>query len=214
MNCRSILNNRTVSLLFLAAVALYFGRGVFGVEGWLWADFTKALPVMLLGVTTWLYGGNKMLPIAMLLSAFGDIAGEHGEFIYQIALFAVAHICFIAYFCRKASFKRERLWQLALWCVILVLFGGFIISNIDHTAFRIACSIYMLIIGSMAAVTLFIDSSRRWWYTVAALIFVFSDSCIAWNKFIDKCAYSGIVIMTTYFAAQLIFANLYLKEDK
>lgn len=155
-----------------------------------------------------------MLPIAMLLSAAGDIAGEHRAFLWQVGFFAAAHICFIAYFCSKASFKRERLWQLALWCVILVLFGGFIISNIDHTAFRIACSIYILIIGSMAAVTLFIDSSRRWWYTVAALIFVFSDSCIAWNKFIDKFAYSGIVIMTTYFAAQLIFANLYLKEDK
>ena len=149
----------------------------------------------------------------MLLSAAGDIAGEHGEFIYQIALFAVAHICFIAYFCRKASFKRERLWQLALWCVILVLFGGFIISNIDHTAFRIACSIYMLIIGSMAAVTLFIDSPRRWYYTAAALIFVFSDSCIAWNKFVEKLAYAGITIMATYFLAQLIFANLYLKEE-
>ena len=213
MNCRSILNNRTVSLLFLAAVALYFGRGVFGCSGWLWLDITKALPVALLGVTTWLYGGNKLLPIAMLLSAAGDIAGEHGEFIYQIVLFAVAHICFIAYFCRKASFKRERLWQLALWCVILVLFGSFIISNIDHTAFRIACSIYMLIIGSMAAVTLFIDSPRRWYYTAAALIFVFSDSCIAWNKFVEKFAYAGITIMATYFLAQLIFANRYLKEE-
>lgn len=213
MNCRSILNNRTVSLLFVAAVALYFSRGVFGCNSWLWLDITKALPVALLGVTTWLYEGNKLLPIAMLLSAAGDIAGEHGEFIYQIALFAVAHICFIAYFCRKASFKRERLWQLALWCVILVLFGGFIISNIDHTAFRIACSIYMLIIGSMAAVTLFIDSPRRWYYTAAALIFVFSDSCIAWNKFVEKFAYAGITIMATYFLAQLIFANLYLKEE-
>ena len=195
MNCRNILNNRTVSLLFVAAVALYFGRGVFGCNSWLWLDITKALPVALLGVTTWLYGGNKLLPIAMLLSAAGDIAGEHGEFIYQIALFAVAHICFIAYFCRKASFKRE------------------IISNIDHTAFRIACSIYMLIIGSMAAVTLFIDSPRRWYYTAAALIFVFSDSCIAWNKFVEKFAYAGITIMATYFLAQLIFANLYLKEE-
>lgn len=213
MNCRNILNNRTVSLLFVAAVALYFGRGVFGCNSWLWLDITKALPVALLGVTTWLYGGNKLLPIAMLLSAAGDIAGEHGAFIYQIALFAVAHICFIAYFCRKASFKRERLWQLALWCVILVLFGGFIISNIDHTAFRIACSIYMLIIGSMAAVTLFIDSPSRWYYTAAALIFVFSDSCIAWNKFVEKFAYAGITIMATYFLAQLIFANLYLKEE-
>ncbi|MBQ6869197.1 MAG: lysoplasmalogenase [Alistipes sp.] len=207
------MNNHTVSLLFVAAVALYFSRGVFDCNSWLWLDITKALPVALLGVTTWLYGGNKLLPIAMLLSAAGDIAGEHGEFIYQIALFAVAHICFIAYFCRKASFKRERLWQLALWCVILVLFGGFIISNIDHTAFRIACSIYMLIIGSMAAVTLFIDSPRRWYYTAAALIFVFSDSCIAWNKFVEKFAYAGITIMATYFLAQLIFANLYLKEE-
>ena len=213
MNCRSILNNRSVSLLFVFAAALYFCRGAFGCESQLWLDATKALPVMLLGVTTWLYGGSKLLPIAMLLSAVGDIAGEHRAFLWQVGFFAAAHISFIAYFANKTSYKRERLWQLAVWVVVMLLFGGFVISNIENIAFRIACSAYILIIGSMAAVTLFINSPKRWWYTAAALIFVFSDSCIAWNKFIDKFAHAGLVIMVTYFLAQLIFANLYIKEE-
>lgn len=214
MNCRNILNNRTVTLLFLAAAALYFGRGVFNCSNQLWLDATKALPVMLLGVTTWLYGGNKLLPIAMLLSAAGDIAGEHGAFLWQIGFFAAAHISFITYFVSRASFKRSRVWMLALWCTLFLLFGGFIVSHIGNIAFRIACSAYILIIGSMAAATLFIDSSRQWCYTAAALIFVISDSCIAWNKFVDKFAYAGLAIMVTYFLAQLIFANLYIKDER
>ena len=130
MNCRNILNNRTVTLLFLAAAALYFGRGVFNCSNQFWLDTTKALPVMLLGVTTWLYGGNKLLPIAMLLSAAGDIAGEHGAFLWQIGFFAAAHISFITYFVSRASFKRSRVWMLALWCTLFLLFGGFIVRTL------------------------------------------------------------------------------------
>ncbi|MBQ5854344.1 MAG: lysoplasmalogenase, partial [Alistipes sp.] len=65
-----------------------------------------------------------------------------------------------------------------------------------------------------AAVTLNIESKHRVWYIVAALLFVFSDSCIAWNKFIARFDYAGLAIMTTYFTAQFIFANLALRERK
>ena len=212
MNLRNILSSGVVILLFLVTVALYFGRGVFGCIADWWLDTTKALPVILLSITTWFAGGYKALPIALLLSACGDIAGEHGAFLWQIGFFAVAHIAFIIHFVRKAKVTRARLILVALWGIVMLLFGGFIVSHIENNIISIACSIYILIIGSMTAATLLIESRYRWCYIASALIFVFSDSCIAWNRFVDRFDGAGIAIMSTYFAAQLIFATLYLKE--
>ena len=203
-----------VITLFFLFGALYLFRGAIECNHWLWMDFTKALPVAFLGITTWFTGGNKLLPIALLLSACGDIAGEHGELLWQIGFFAAAHIAFITYFIRFAKVTGNRVAAIVLWSIAMLLFGGFIISHIGNTIIAVACSIYILIIGSMVGSTILIESKYRWWYIAAALIFVISDSCIAWNRFVCKFDGAGLAIMTTYFAAQIIFATLYLKEQK
>lgn len=214
MNCKSTLSSGVVITLFLLSAALYFFRGAVDCNSTLWFDFTKALPVALLGITTWFAGSNKLLPIALLLSACGDIAGEHGALITQIGFFAAAHIAFICHFLRYRKISRGRVAATAIWAVIMLLFGIFIVSHISSTTISIACSIYIIIIGSMVASTLFIDSKYRVWYIIAAFIFVFSDSCIAWNRFVEKFDGAGLAIMTTYFTAQLIFATLYLNDNK
>ena len=214
MNCRTILSSRVVITLFFLFGALYLFRGAIECNHWLWMDFTKALPVAFLGITTWFGGGNKLLPIALLLSACGDIAGEHGELLWQIGFFAAAHIAFITYFIRFAKVTRNRVAAIVLWGIVMLLFGGFIISHIGNTIIAVACSIYILIIGSMVGSTILIESKYRWLYIVAALIFVISDSCIAWNRFVCRFDGAGLAIMTTYFTAQIIFATLYLKERK
>ena len=214
MNCKSILSSGVVITLFLLFGALYFFRGAIECNHWLWYDITKALPVAFLGVITWFAGGNKMLPIALLLSACGDVAGEHGELLWQIGFFAAAHIAFILYFTRMAKVTRNRVAAIVLWGIVMLLFGGFIVSNISNIVIAIACAIYILIIGSMVASTILIESKYRWLYIVAALIFVISDSCIAWNRFVHRFDGAGLTIMLTYFAAQITFATLCLKERK
>ena len=203
-----------VITLFFLFGALYLFRGAIECNHWLWMDFTKALPVAFLGITTWFGGGNKLLPIALLLSACGDIAGEHGELLWQIGFFAAAHIAFITYFIRFAKVTGNRVAAIVLWSIVMLLFGGFIVSNISNIVIAIACAIYILIIGSMVGSTILIESKYRWLYIVAALIFVISDSCIAWNRFVHRFDGAGLAIMLTYFAAQIIFATLYLKERK
>ena len=214
MNCKSILSSGVVITLFLLFGALYFFRGAIECNHWLWHDITKALPVAFLGVITWFAGGNKMLPIALLLSACGDVAGEHGELLWQIGFFAAAHVAFILYFTRMAKVTRNRVVAIALWGVAMLLFGSFIVSHISNIVIAVACAIYILIIGSMVGSTILIESKYRWLYIIAALIFVFSDSCIAWNRFVCKFDGAGLTIMLTYFTAQITFATLYLKERK
>lgn len=53
----------------------------------------------------------------------------------------------------------------------------------------------------------------KWFYAVAALIFMASDATIAFNKFVGHIPNAGVIIMATYFAAQYIFARLYIEEQ-
>jgi len=45
-------------------------------------------------------------------------------------------------------------------------------------------------------------------FRVAALLFVFSDATIAWNKFVEPLPDATLRIMSTYYAAQYLFALL------
>jgi hypothetical protein len=72
----------------------------------------------------------------------------------------------------------------------------------------------MLIIGTMTATTFTISSRYKFIYVIAGVLFIFSDSCIAWNKFVDHFSGAGLTIMSTYFAAQLLFAWLAIKDTK
>ena len=47
-------------------------------------------------------------------------------------------------------------------------------------------------------------------FRVAALLFVFSDATIAWNKFVEPLPDATLRIMSTYYAAQYLFALLAL----
>lgn len=213
MNCNNISKINITIIGYTLFVALYFCRSLLDIDSHIWLDITKTLPVLFLSITTYISGVNKLLPTALLLSALGDLAGEEGMFLWQISLFAAAHIFFIIYFIGRAKNSKQSQILATIWAIVIVFFGCFVIGNIENTIFKYACTAYMVIIGIMVGSTMFIESRFRWYYIFAALLFAFSDSCIAWNKFVEHFSYAGITIMSTYFAAQGIFATLYLKEE-
>ena len=43
------------------------------------------------------------------------------------------------------------------------------------------------------------------WFRLAALLFVFSDSVIAWGRFVAPVPCRTCVVMITYYAAQYLF---------
>ena len=206
--------NKALFPAFASAVALYFVRWGIGSESQLFNEITKTLPLLLLSTITWLATGRRfsIMPLAFLFSAAGDWAGERHNFILQIAMFATAHILFISHFARRARFDLTAKIGASLIAASAILLGYTIIPLIERSVEQYACSIYVLLIGTMAISAVAQQSRYRALYTVAALLFIFSDACIAWNRFVEHIPYASIIIMSTYFAAQYIFATLYLKE--
>ncbi|MBQ7855641.1 MAG: lysoplasmalogenase [Alistipes sp.] len=205
-----------LTISFAVAVALYFGSWGLGIHSVLLNDLAKTLPLSVLTLLTWLAGGRKLpiMPAAFLFSALGDLAGEHRNFILQVGMFAVAHLLFIAHFSRRMRFDGVAYAGVAAVGVVATTLGLIILPRIALPVEQYACSLYIILIGAMAISATAQQSRYRWWYVVAALLFLFSDSCIAWNRYVERVPHAGALIMTTYFAAQYIFASTYLAEHR
>lgn len=214
------LTKRRFTWGFALAVALYFMWNAtvaknpeWGILAHIANDLIKCLPVAAAGIATWCITGSvRWMPAALLFSALGDLAGEHREFILQIAMFAIAHIVYCIHFLRRTTFDKRAAILLALLLLMVIVLGTFIIGRINNDIEQICCSIYIVIIAAMAGSAILHTSPYKWWNALAALLFIFSDSCIAINRFVEHIPHAGVIIMSTYFAAQYIFARVYINE--
>lgn len=199
---------------FLILAVLYFFVGDWGCD-WLICRRWVAVPTLFATLATTLNfkRGGWLIPLALLASSAGDWAGAMGEFIFQIAFFAVAHIFYIADFVPKCKFSIKRTVALVLFSAIVLPFLGYVLMHIGDRVEMIAVAIYGVLIYSMGFTALIQNRRFSMFYAIAAMLFIFSDSCIAYNRFVDHIPNATMWIMTTYYAAQGIFCTLHLTRE-
>lgn len=200
---------------FLILAVLYFFVGDWGCD-WLICRRWVAVPTLFATVATALNfrRGGWLIPLALLASSAGDWAGAMGEFIFQIAFFAVAHIFYIADFAPKCKFTLKRIVALVLFSAIVLPFLGYVLMHIGDRVEMIAVAIYGVLIYSMGFTALIQNRRFSMFYAIAAMLFIFSDSCIAYNRFVEHIPNVTMWIMTTYYAAQGIFCTLHLTREE
>lgn len=200
---------------FLILAVLYFFVGDWGCD-WLICRRWVAVPTLFATVATALNfkRGGWLIPLALLASSAGDWAGAMGEFIFQIAFFAVAHIFYIADFAPKCKFTLKRIVALVLFSAIVLPFLGYVLMHIGDRVEMIAVAIYGVLIYSMGFTALIQNRKFSILYAIAAMLFIFSDSCIAYNRFVEHIPNATMWIMTTYYAAQGIFCTLHLTREE
>lgn len=200
---------------FLILAVLYFFVGDWGCD-WLICRRWVAVPTLFATVATALNfkRGGWLIPLALLASSVGDWAGAMGEFIFQIAFFAVAHIFYIADFASKCKFSVKRIVALVLFSAIVLPFLGYVLMHIGDRVEMISVAIYGVLIYSMGFTALIQNRKFSILYAIAAMLFIFSDSCIAYNRFVDHIPNATMWIMTTYYAAQGIFCTLHLTREE
>lgn len=148
---------------------------------------------------------------ALACSAIGDLAGAFGNFILQMGAFAAAHIFLISFFMKRYKEKVEKDRKLTdkakgytlLIILMSVTIAGFafseIIPNAPEGIIRIETGIYTVLICTMLVLALLQRSSL---YALGALLFVFSDFILAWNKFTAPIENAGLLIMIPYYLGQ------------
>ena len=187
------------TLLFAAGAALFFTNAAV-------IPYKVAYPVLLLSLSLFYLRLKPLIPVgaARLLSAVGDAAGAGGMFIPQMLFFALAHGAYMCYFLPQAQVApRPFVWPV-LTALLLFLFVC-IVPRAADPAERAGVAVYGLVVAGMLYSALQYRGAYAAWFRLAALLFVFSDSVIAWGRFVAPVPCRTYVVMITYYAAQYLF---------
>ena len=149
---------------------------------------------------------RELLPIgiAFLLSAAGDAMGARHWFIPQMALFALAHVAYIRWFLPRAR-RRPCTGTLAVVVPLLVFLFAVIVPRAPFPAECIGTALYGTIIAGMLCSVFQYAGACAAGFRCAALLFVFSDAAIAWDRFVGPVPARTWVVMITYYLAQYLF---------
>lgn len=94
---------------------------------------------------------------------------------------------------------------IVLYCVWMAFkFHEVLTSDDTKSGLWIPVLCYIIVIGLMFWTAIL---SGNGYAAIGALLFVISDSVLAWNKFVEPLPSAGLMIMSTYFAAQLFLAG-------
>ena len=151
------------------------------------------------------------ISLALLFSALGDHFGSCDNFLAQMGFFALGHIWFIVYFIsryfkkvepdRKLTGKAKGYLAMVIFCATVLLCVVFfrIVPLVPPGVLTIGVSIYAILICTMLVSAMLQRSSL---FALGAILFVFSDFILAWNKFVEPVPYRHYLVLVPYFLAQ------------
>lgn len=209
-----------IAVLNLVSVALDYRTGEY---------LTKPLLMATLGF--WYHAecrgrhasGSLLLLAGLAFSLAGDmlllLAGESnpGYFLYGLASFLVAHVCYIISFNQHPGWRQGYLLRRPWWVVLFVLYLAaflLLLGEALEGPMRLAVPAYAAVITIMAMSALHLGgrmekTAVRSLFT-GAMLFVISDSLIALYKFkYPEAAGAAFLlgIMATYIVGQYLIAR-------
>ncbi len=159
---------------------------------------------------------NTAIFIGLWFSFLGDILllfadARPSLFIFGLLSFLITHFCYLFAFMRYSGARRgyvvQHPWIVLPFLIFLISYNAFLMPGIPADLYVPVIFYSIAIIAmSLSALNLqpFIPSAAFIALFVGALLFVASDSILAFNKFQNqiKMPYIGFVIMLTYIAGQ------------
>jgi len=137
-------------------------------------------------------------------------ADNNPFFIIGLVCFLGTHIAYIVYFFRYNKWSRKWFYHHPIISFIVILYSvvlfGFLLPSLHNLMVPVA--IYTLVITIMLlqalSATPFIPVKCSKLFIPGAILFVISDSMLAWDKFSQPFPFAASLIMATYGAAQLL----------
>jgi uncharacterized membrane protein YhhN len=186
-------------------------------------------PAMMLVLSSWFFFNSRrygdrftlFIQAGLFFSLIGDVAlmFQHlDEFFFLIGLgaFLIAHLCYCIAFIHNITEVgggdglAVSLGIAALIVVFTVIFAWELVPRLDE-GLSIPVVSYVLIIASMAILAGFrwMRTFPRsfWMVMVGGVVFMASDSLLAYNRFIRPLDWSPAPIILTYAVAQVLIAG-------
>ncbi len=208
--------------ILLAATAAIVGASLDGDGRWLhW--IAKPLATLLIASIVWRAdaappGYRRAILLGMAFSCIGDIALmlPFDALVPGLIAFLLAHVCYIVAFREGFRAGRGMLFAAAL----LAVFAGINLAGLWPLLpndLRIPVVVYVVVLALMATLAL----ARAWtnnaatpsapasarWAAIGAVLFVISDSVLAWDRFGGGLPAATLCVLSTYYAAQYCIAR-------
>jgi uncharacterized membrane protein YhhN len=165
---------------------------------------------------------RRWIVIGMLFSLAGDVflMLPQDAFVAGLVTFLIGHVCFI-----RASLTDTR-FAAKPWALLACLaYGGLNLWALWPSlppALYAPVVVYVLVLATMAGQAL----ARSWWHAsdglagparwmaAGALLFMLSDTLLAWNRFRLAIPLSALWILATYYAALWCLARSVQRVSK
>ena len=159
------------------------------------------------------YGRNikkdaGLIVAAFALSIIGDwfLIHKHGipaRFVYGIALYLLAHLCYLWF-----SMKNGKMKKLILYCTLaayLAFFFLILFPGIDNPMLMLAVLFYLLVscISFAAATGIRFPTLPKWLFIAGISLILFSDTIIAFKEFVGY-HNLNLLIMPTYYLSHIL----------
>jgi uncharacterized membrane protein YhhN len=192
--------------------------------------FTIAKPLIMASLLLYyLYAAesehrSRVLVLAVIFSFAGDVLLMKEEyFISGLIAFLISHVLYIFTY---REFSNEDsgnalngLQRVRLAFPVVLAGSGLVVILLPVLGdLKIPVMLYAAALAIMVITALFrfgrTTSPSFWMVFAGAVFFMISDSILAINKFLTPVAFSGVLIMSTYMAAQFLIIKGLLKHPQ
>lgn len=154
---------------------------------------------------------HLLIGIGLFFCMLGD--GLLYWFVIGLTAFLIGHLFYIAGFIRRFHFSLLR----GIMIVPVGIYGYMIANSIVKAILDKGDDFLVIpVIAYVVVITLmgwFALMTGNAWAFAGSLLFILSDSVLAWNKFVEPVMYSGPIIMITYYSAQFLIARSIGQQD-
>ena len=206
---------RIVGLLVLLAVSLTLAASSLH-QPWLKYSFQPLATLLILAIPVTQFIKHPSpyafwISTGLFFSLFGDILLMFPDrfFLHGLAAFLMAHIAYLIAFTREAKFPA----RLSIWLIYLAGVACFFLLAIFPklpTGLRLPIIVYMFFAVSMAAQSmgrfLILNSIPDALAAFGAILFVLSDSLLAFDRFRSPLPAPAFFVLIPYYLAQWLIA--------
>jgi len=204
-----------VVLAMGAIVGVAFASGG-EIDGWRWLHWIcKPLATVAILWQVWHAHWpvsaryRRWMAAGMVFSLAGDVflMLPQDAFVPGLVSFLLAHLCFILAFLDDSGFA-ERPWGM-LACVAYGLFNLWALWPSLPPALHVPVVVYVLVLAAMGGQSVVRQrrhaddalAASAQWSMAGALIFMLSDTLLAWDRFRFVIPLSGVWVLVTYYTA-------------
>lgn len=202
---------KTLAIIGVVAALVFIIAGRAGDYYWI-RMITKPIPVLCLAF--WVFAQpqkdsyQRWLLLGLLLCVLGDVLLEASAetFLFGLIAFLLGHVAYIVMFTRDSH--KLFLWRALLAYGYGVLIFGYLVTQGDLGDMTVPVVFYVLVIMTMlwrAASRVGVAGIGRFSAQIGligALLFAFSDSVLAINRFAVDLPLSGYIVIITYWLGQ------------